>query len=38
MPTFDPAALSQRLHQAGLRSTRAVQGVAELFEQAATHW
>ena len=38
MPTFDPAALSQRLHQAGLRSTRAVLGVAELFEQAATHW
>ena len=38
MPTFDPAALSQRLHQAGLRSTRAVLGVADLFEQAATHW
>jgi Fur family ferric uptake transcriptional regulator len=38
MPRIDPAALSQRLHQAGLRSTRAVLGVAELFESASAHW
>ena len=38
MPEFDPAALSQRLHQAGLRSTRAVLGVAALFEASAPHW
>ena len=38
MPDLDPTALSQRLHQAGLRSTRAVLGVAELFDGAAAGW
>lgn len=38
MPRLDPAALSQRLHQAGLRSTRGVQGVAQLFESADSGW
>ncbi len=34
----DLAALGQRLHQAGLRSTRAMLAVAELFEDAAPGW
>ena len=38
MPDLDPTALGQRLHQAGLRSTRAVLGVAELFDGAAAGW
>ncbi|QTD45741.1 Fur family transcriptional regulator [Ottowia testudinis] len=38
MPSVDPAAISQRLHQAGLRSTRAVLGVAELFAAASAAW
>lgn len=38
MPELDPAALNQRLRQAGLRSTRAVLGVAALFEGAAPGW
>ena len=38
MPDLDPTALGQRLHQAGLRSTRAELGVAELFDGAAAGW
>ena len=38
MPRIDPAAFSQRLHQAGLRSTRAVLSVAELFDAASATW
>ena len=38
MPTVDPAALGQRLHRAGLRSTRAVLGVAALFDAAPGGW
>jgi len=38
MPALDPAALGQRLHQAGLRSTRAVLGVAGLFGAAGAGW
>ena len=38
MPDLDPTALGQRLHQAGLRSTRAVLGVTELFDAAPAGW
>ena len=35
---LDPAALAERLHQAGLRSTRAVLAVAALFDAAGPGW
>ncbi len=38
MTAFDPAALGQRLHQAGLRSTRAVLGVTGVFGAAGSAW
>ena len=38
MPALDPAALADRLHRAGLRSTRAVLAVATAFDAAAPGW
>ncbi|WOP15409.1 Fur family transcriptional regulator [Ottowia sp. SB7-C50] len=38
MPAFDPATLGPRLHRAGLRSTRAVLGVAGVFSAAGPAW
>ena len=38
MPDLDPAAFSQRLHRAGLRSTRAALALAGLFDAAPAGW